>query len=348
MAKLFTAPFAGSGDKTVVPDTVQGDGSISIPAGWGTNYEKASGDPNYMPVGRRHMNQLFNWITEALVELQTYSSVVWQTRTGGWPINSIVIYNGVLYKSTANGNTATPPAAPWALLLDYSALVPLDGSRAMTSTLTLGAAGSAAMHAVTKSQLDSAISGGVFAGCVVGAAFNPGTSPTGWLKANGAAVSRTTYAALFAAISTTYGAGDGSATFNLPDFRGLFLRGLDDGRGIDSGRALGSFQDSQNLWHNHAGATGENNFGHTHSGNTAWAGDHNHGVWGGLFGSRTSVQADAPVGGNNTTLYTSTNGNHYHPFTTDGVSNNHQHGISGDGGSETRVKNYPVVYYIKF
>lgn len=68
------------------------------------------------------------------------------------------------------------------------------------------------------------------------------TAPTGWLKANGAAVSRTLYAALFQAVGTTYGAGDGRTTFNLPDLRGEFIRGWDDGRGIDSGRTLGSVQ----------------------------------------------------------------------------------------------------------
>ncbi|MBN6064197.1 phage tail protein [Aggregatibacter actinomycetemcomitans] len=68
------------------------------------------------------------------------------------------------------------------------------------------------------------------------------TPPSGWLKANGAAVSRTTYAALFAAIGTTFGAGDGRTTFNLPDLRGEFLRGLDDGRNVDGGRRLGSSQ----------------------------------------------------------------------------------------------------------
>ena len=67
-------------------------------------------------------------------------------------------------------------------------------------------------------------------------------APAGWLKANGAAVSRTTYADLFAAIGTNYGAGDGRTTFNLPDLRGEFIRGWDDGRGIDRGRALGSAQ----------------------------------------------------------------------------------------------------------
>lgn len=66
--------------------------------------------------------------------------------------------------------------------------------------------------------------------------------PFGWLKANGAAVSRTVYANLFALIGTTYGAGDGRTTFNLPDLRGEFLRSWDDGRGIDRGRVLGSAQ----------------------------------------------------------------------------------------------------------
>ena len=68
------------------------------------------------------------------------------------------------------------------------------------------------------------------------------SAPAGWLKANGAAVSRTAYAALFAAIGTTYGAGDGRSTFNLPDLRGEFIRGWDDGRGVDTVRVFGSAQ----------------------------------------------------------------------------------------------------------
>ncbi len=76
-------------------------------------------------------------------------------------------------------------------------------------------------------------------------------APAGWLKANGAAVSRTAYAALFAAIGTTYGAGNGSTTFKLPDLRGEFVRGWDDGRGIDTGRALGSAQADEFKAHRH-------------------------------------------------------------------------------------------------
>lgn len=63
--------------------------------------------------------------------------------------------------------------------------------------------------------------------------FPVSSAPSGFLKANGAAVSRTTYSALFALISTTFGVGDGSTTFNLPDLRGEFVRGYDDGRGVD-------------------------------------------------------------------------------------------------------------------
>jgi microcystin-dependent protein len=68
------------------------------------------------------------------------------------------------------------------------------------------------------------------------------SAPTGWLECNGAAVSRTTYAGLFAAIGTVFGVGDSSTTFNVPDMRGEFARGWDNSRGIDPARAFGSAQ----------------------------------------------------------------------------------------------------------
>lgn len=73
-------------------------------------------------------------------------------------------------------------------------------------------------------------------------AFAANSAPTGWLAANGSLVSRITYARLFSRIGTTFGAGDGSTTFALPDMRGEFVRGWDNGRGVDSGRAFGSWQ----------------------------------------------------------------------------------------------------------
>jgi microcystin-dependent protein len=67
-------------------------------------------------------------------------------------------------------------------------------------------------------------------------AYAGSTAPTGWLLSFGQAVSRTTYANLFAVISTTYGVGDGSTTFNLPDLRGRAVAGVDNMGGTDAGR----------------------------------------------------------------------------------------------------------------
>jgi phage-related tail fiber protein len=94
------------------------------------------------------------------------------------------------------------------------------------------------------------------AGSVIWFAAN--AAPTGYLKANGATVSRTTYAALFAAIGTTFGAGDGSTTFVLPELRGEFIRGWADGRAVDTGRAFGSAQTDDLKSHNHTFTGGTN------------------------------------------------------------------------------------------
>ena len=69
------------------------------------------------------------------------------------------------------------------------------------------------------------------------------TVPAGFLECNGATVSRTDYASLFSLIGTTYGAGDSSTTFLLPDLRGEWIRGWDNGRTVDNGRAFGTSQD---------------------------------------------------------------------------------------------------------
>lgn len=84
------------------------------------------------------------------------------------------------------------------------------------------------------------------------AAFAANTPPAGWLKANGATVSRTTYADLFARIGVTFGAGNGTTTFTLPDMRGEFIRGWDDGRGVDAARIFGSAQGDEFRTHHHS------------------------------------------------------------------------------------------------
>lgn len=87
---------------------------------------------------------------------------------------------------------------------------------------------------------DNSVSSGVAwkPGIPVGGvqAFAGSSAPTGWLLCYGQAVSRTTYAALYAVIGTTYGTGNGSTTFNLPDLRGRTVAGLDNMGGTDAGR----------------------------------------------------------------------------------------------------------------
>lgn len=96
------------------------------------------------------------------------------------------------------------------------------------------------MSAADKATLDGVAGSGTPTGAVMPFAMN--SVPTGWLAANGTAVSRTTYAALFAAIGTLYGAGDASTTFNLPDLRGYFVRGA--GTNSD-GTVSGTFGEKQ-------------------------------------------------------------------------------------------------------
>ena len=97
------------------------------------------------------------------------------------------------------------------------------------------------------------VGGGVMAGSEIGSvsAFAMPTPPSGWLVCDGSAISRTEYADLFATIGTLWGHGDEVSTFNLPDLRGEFVRGFDDGRGVDDGRAFGSSQLDEFKSHTH-------------------------------------------------------------------------------------------------
>lgn len=168
------------------------------------------------------------------------------------------------------------------------------------------------------------------AGAVMPFAMN--SAPTGWLAANGSAVSRTTYATLFAAIGTTHGAGDGSTTFNLPDLRGYFIRGT--GTNSD-GTASGTFAAKQaaamlNHTHSFSGTTGDD------------SPDHYHDI--------PILQQAAGGGGAAFVNYlpnavTRTNGaNTRHTHTFSGTTGNPSTG----GGTETRPANIALLYCIKF
>lgn len=180
------------------------------------------------------------------------------------------------------------------------------------------------------------------------AAATPG--PFG-LKANGAAVSRTVYAALFARLGTRFGAGDGFTTFNLPDLRGEFVRGWDDGRGVDSGRELGSSQGGATQSHTHSGSVAMAGK-HTHTGKTTNNGRHSH--------SMTFKRDRSPVDPGNAVLgdeeyygeqthTTTESGDHFHGLSIN-EAGEHGHGltIGTTGGTETRPRNVALLACIAF
>ena len=130
----------------------------------------------------------------------------------------------------------------------------IDGSYVISTAVNIDAALETSSFKTTSAEITGALTvGDIQSSTFVGmlADFPSAVLKDGWLKCNGAAVSRITYAALFAYLGTAYGAGDGVTTFNLPDYRGEFRRTWDDGRGIDTGRVIGSTQDGQNQSHRH-------------------------------------------------------------------------------------------------
>lgn len=204
-----------------------------------------------------------------------------------------------------------------------------NGAGSMSGNLNMGSNrvvsltdGSASTDAATKGQLDAAVA------AIASQLLPPGVvsftagevAPTGWLLASGLAVSRTTYANLFAVIGVIYGAGDGSTTFNLPDLRGEFLRGWDMGRGVDATRTLGSAQASALGSHTHTATVTDP--GHTHTTPT-FAQD---GANGAGSGARFSL-ASTNTGVATTGIVVS---------------------ITATGASETRPRNIALTPIIKF
>ena len=169
------------------------------------------------------------------------------------------------------------------------------------------------------------------------------TVPSGYLECNGAAVSRTTYAALFAIIGTNYGTGNGSSTFNLPDLRGEFVRGFDNGRGADSGRSIASSQGASNASHNHSISLSGTTSTKSLTGSVQRISEtfNNSGSTTGVFSKQTGFGANFTPGApdvNDTGAF-SIDASHNHTFSASGTS--------GSQGSEARPRNVAMMYIIK-
>lgn len=166
--------------------------------------------------------------------------------------------------------------------------------------------------------------------------FPSTTAPTGWLKINGALLNRAAYPELYsygvasgnmAASDATWQAGqfspgDGSTTFRIPDARGEWVRGWDDGRGVDASRAIGSWADGQNK-------------SHTHTATATSAGAHTHSILSNASGQSSASYATAA--GVASLGVSGSAGAHTHPIT-----------VTATGGTEVSVRGVAWLCCIKY
>lgn len=198
--------------------------------------------------------------------------------------------------------------------------------------------------------------------------FAGATAPTGWTICDGAAISRTTYATLFAVIGTTYGAGDGSTTFNIPNLQNRIPVGKGSGTfaalNAQGGSETVALTAAQLPSHTHSGTTGDQSQDHSHSGWTSGVNaNHVHSsitsynpygiagfgaAWGGVDGYPRSADGSYSIAHN--TGFQSAD--HAHYITTGGASQGHTHAFTTNGGSglngeaHSNLQPYIVLNYI--
>lgn len=244
-----------------------------------------------------------------------------------------------------------------------------------------GATGAAGpVGEVSDAELAAAIAGvqsDIVASMPIGSItmFAGAAAPINWALSTGQTVSRTTYSDLFALIGTTYGSGDGSTTFNLPDFRNRFPAGLGSATWSDARGETGGSKDAIAVTHTHAidhdhasastsSDTHSHSANHNHTATTGAAGVHSHNV-----NTRDNMSAGGSTGdpmisnstGTASLRETSSQPSHTHTVTVDTKSfstgtDAHTHtldlpsfaGTSGSGGSSGTDKNLPPYITINF
>src|SRR5690625_109412 len=253
--ELLSIPFArdaSGATKNEIPDT-PGGGAPSQQATWTQGFPAVTMQPLAVG-GIPPQGQDFNGVLAALSEHTVFQNqggvyrfdADFAAKIGGYPKGAVLqndggtkAYISTIDNNTDNFNAGTGVGTSW---LPYSGGNASEAERGLVRIATTAEAQALTddSHVITPKKLVD--SGAVFPGEVRAFAGPVANVPDGWLPCNGATISRTTYSRLFAVIGTTYGDGDGSTTFNLPDLRGEFVRGVDNGRGVDAGRALGQHQ----------------------------------------------------------------------------------------------------------
>lgn len=267
MAHIFKTAFANTGDKITIPSVVQSDGSVSIPQGWGFDYERPREispgvpDPDWKPVGREEMNGIMFMATQAIGEMQLQGAASWSSVGAPYPINAVVYHNSRAWLSTAANNNTEPGAVGASWIDAYQRRFFTSGEALPTSNV--GPIWHDDYNSLMTWQSFTA-NGASYTGYAsqfVGR-IEMDTQPTsrpGYRRVGSEtlALSRSQFAALrawglhngrFVAVgvwqSGTLLMADNpdGVTFRAFDVRGEFPRLWDDGRGVDAGRTFGSAQ----------------------------------------------------------------------------------------------------------
>lgn len=355
MAKYFIEPFAADGDRATIPETVQPDGSVSYPDGYGVDYQLDPSVPPGLNIERTKFNELLYQVTLALQQYQQFGfpDFITSSDNGGVPfpyeINATVRYNGLNYYSLEDNNEDTPPSSKWGLVVYGQQFITGDILPWAFTTIRAGGwlwmngttIGSAASGATQRANADTATLYAMlwneYSNTVLPIQDSSGVATTRGANA----------AADFAA----------NKRLPLPDYRGRTMFGADNMGGASSagritngesgigGTTLGAsgglesvaLTSNQNGAHTHTASTTSAGT-HSHAGNTNTDGAHantsqmySNGVWGnnrpGILytGCGTGDGSVALQGTQNTQV----SGAHSHAFTTD-TAGSHTHTVTVD------------------
>ena len=161
--------------------------------------------------------------------------------------------------------------------------------------------------------------------------WTDGSVPSGFLECNGAAVSRSTYAALFAVIGTTYGSGNGSTTFNVPDLQNDNAMGKSPNKALASTGGANTVASAGNV----GGSTG------SHTLSTSEIASHSHSL-----GSRNAMMVTQPPGPNAGVTAAGPSGGLSTQSAGGGGSHSHNMSATFTGDSTSVVQPYLAVIYI--
>lgn len=148
-AKKFVVPFASTGNKTAVPNTLQPDGTVSYAQGFGPDYEldKTVDPVNAKDVPRAQTNQLYYDLTDAVGEQQLYGVALWGADRAPYPLNARAYHTGKLWQSNVANNNGEPGVSGWDDVSTIAASK--EGIRGSYSNLSASAVGTNATVSFT-------------------------------------------------------------------------------------------------------------------------------------------------------------------------------------------------------